>query len=195
MACLVVAKCSIKLMSTNRYVPSSNQPGTVIKLIHNGIAAPFSLARTGPTDFQPEIALIRHVTRTPLARLALAGVLLAVLLTLFVAAGAGLALSDPQQPPSAETTTATVDDQNTVAVGANGAATQPQSTQPTPQDEAFMYGVSALAGLLVAGLVLDRWRLDPRRLAVEPRERPLHARFGRDTRPPTTGTDRGDRRG
>lgn len=114
------------------------------------------------------------MTRTPLARLALAGVLLAVLLTLFVAAGAGLALSDPQQSP---------------------ATAQSEPTGPTPQDEAFMYGVSALAGLLVAGLVLDRWRLDPRRLAVEPRKRPLHARFGRDTRPPTTGTDRGERRG
>lgn len=151
------------------------------------------------------------MTRSALPRLALVGVCLAVLLGLFVAAGAGLALSDPQERTAGETTTVTgtvvseepptialadgqqfiledhpadsvsMGDRLAVDVTVRAAGTPRGDIAASPLEDAFMYSVSALAGLLVLGLAIDRWRFDVRRLRVEPRDVALHERL-RDRR-------------
>ena len=43
-----------------------------------------------------------------------------------------------------------------------------------PWEVTYMYLISLVGALLVAAAGLDSWRLDPRTLTVEPRDRPLH---------------------
>lgn len=64
----------------------------------------------------------------------------------------------------------------TVAVDAE------RSVVRKPWERSYMFAVSILAALLVAARLVDGWRLDRRRLALVPRERPLRRRLreGRD---------------
>lgn len=137
-------------------------------------------------------------------RVALVGALLTVLVGLFVLSGAGIALSDPQERSTGETVTLTgtvvaeapptislqdgrtlrLDDLSSEAVSegqrisvdvtVHEAGAPPGVVEPEPWQRPFMYGVSALAGALVLGRIVDYWRFDVRRVWIEPRSRPLH---------------------
>lgn len=56
------------------------------------------------------------------------------------------------------------------------AADAERSVARQPWERRYMFSVSILAALLVAARLLDGWRLDLRRLALVPRERPLSRR-------------------
>ena len=140
--------------------------------------------------------------RPTLARAAAVGLLLTVLVSLFVLQGSGWVLADPAQRTNtvADTTqqgTVVDTDPVTVAYGDGQQVVLPTADDAAvgdtvdvsltvseagtttditaqPGQRLLMYLVSALAGLLVLGRVLDTWRLRPLDLRAEPRERPLH---------------------
>lgn len=144
------------------------------------------------------------VKKSSLVRVALVGVCLTILASLFVLSGAGWALSDPDQRANGEEVTldgtvvsthpVTIDlgdgqqvvleeiDSVAVTEGQSIAidlvvyepGSVPGEIEAQPWQRPFMYAISALAGLLVLGRAIDTWRVDVRSFHVEPREVPLH---------------------
>lgn len=87
-----------------------------------------------------------------------------------------IALGDGQQVVLEEIPSAAGVDGQTIAIDlvVYEPGSVPGEIEALPWQRPFMYVISAFAGLLVLGRVVDTWRVDVRALHVEPREVPLH---------------------
>ncbi|MFD1571284.1 hypothetical protein [Halorubrum laminariae] len=104
-----------------------------------------------------------------LSRVAIVGTLAVVLVATLVLSGAGMVLDDPEQRAEDDADETAIEGIVVAEGSVTVETTDGQTIGRSAGEEYFMYGASALAGLLVLVLLLDTWTLRTRKLRVDPR--------------------------